>query len=84
MDFPILSPVSGTVLDIKECLYLSGEKVPCVVISNDKDAMPKAISKAIKRAIAALVIFFIPFLVDLIIDWLNTYSDINGAANCIK
>lgn len=55
-----------------------------VVISNDKDAMPKAISKAIKRAIAALVIFFIPFLVDLIIDWLNTYSDINGAANCIK
>ena len=55
-----------------------------IVISNDKDAMPKAISKAIKRAIAALVIFFIPFLVDLIIDWLNTYSDINGAANCIK
>lgn len=55
-----------------------------IVISNDKDAMPKAISKAIKRTIAALVIFFIPFLVDLIIDWLNTYSDINGAANCIK
>ena len=55
-----------------------------VVISNDKDAMPKAISKAIKRGIAALVIFFIPFLVDLIIDWLNTYSGINGAANCIK
>lgn len=55
-----------------------------VVISNDKDAMPKAISKAIKRGIAAIVIFFIPFLVDLIIDWLNTYSGINGAANCIK
>lgn len=55
-----------------------------VVISNDKEAMPKAISKAIKRGIAAIVIFFIPFLVDLIIDWLNTYSGINGAANCIK
>ena len=55
-----------------------------VVISNDKEAMPKAVSKAIKRGIAAIVIFFIPFLIDLIIDWLNTYSGINGAANCIK
>lgn len=55
-----------------------------IVISNDKDAMPKAISKAVKRAIAALVIFFIPFLVDLIIKWLNDYSGIGGAANCIK
>lgn len=55
-----------------------------IVISNDKDAMPKAISKAIKRGIAALVIFFIPFLVDLIIKWLNDYSSIKDAANCIK
>lgn len=55
-----------------------------IVISNDKEAMPKAVSKAIKRGIAAIVIFFIPFLVDLIIKWLNDYSSISGAANCIK
>lgn len=36
MDFPILSPVSGTVVDIDKCLYLNGEEVPCVVIENDK------------------------------------------------
>jgi len=36
LDFPIISPVSGTVIDIKKCLYLNGENVDCVVISNDK------------------------------------------------
>jgi len=36
LDFPILSPVSGTVVDIKKCLYLNGENVDCVVIQNDK------------------------------------------------
>lgn len=55
-----------------------------VVISNDKEAMPKAISKTIKRGIAAIVIFFVPYFVSLILDWLNNYSSITGAANCIK
>ena len=36
IDFPILSPVSGTVLDIKTCTYLNGDTVDCVVIENDK------------------------------------------------
>lgn len=54
-----------------------------VVISNDKEAMPKAISRSIKRAIAAVVIFFIPYIVNLIIDWLNQYANAN-AVNCIK
>ncbi|MBQ1812472.1 MAG: RnfABCDGE type electron transport complex subunit C [Bacilli bacterium] len=36
MDFPVLSPVSGIVVDIDKCLYLNGEEVPCVVIENDK------------------------------------------------
>lgn len=36
LDFPILSPVSGTVLDIKKCLYMNGDMVECVVIQNDK------------------------------------------------
>lgn len=36
LDFPILSPVSGTVVGIKKCLYQNGEMVDCVVIVNDK------------------------------------------------
>lgn len=37
LDFPVLSPVSGTVVGIKKCLYQNGEYVPCVVIENNKD-----------------------------------------------
>lgn len=36
INFPILSPVSGVVLDIKKYQYLNGDLVDCVVISNDK------------------------------------------------
>lgn len=36
LDFPILSPVSGTVLGIKKCMYLNGDNVDCVMIENDK------------------------------------------------
>ena len=36
LDFPILSPVSGTVVGIKKCLYLNGNMVDCVEILNDK------------------------------------------------
>lgn len=36
IDFPIVSPVSGSVCDIKTCTYINGETVPCVVIENDK------------------------------------------------
>lgn len=56
-----------------------------VVISNDKDAMNKAVSKAIKRGLAAIALFFIPYLVSLILEWLNTYSTAGiNATNCIK
>ncbi len=41
------------------------------VISQDQEAVKKAISKSIKRAIAALVVFFIPFIVQLMINWLD-------------
>lgn len=53
-----------------------------VVISNDTEAMPKAISRSVKRAIAAVVIFFIPYIVSLIISWLNDAG--LDASNCIK
>ena len=36
MDFPVLSPVSGTVIGMDKCLYTNGEEVDCVVIENDK------------------------------------------------
>lgn len=36
IDFPILSPVSGTVIGIKNGLYLNNKEVSCVVIKNDK------------------------------------------------
>lgn len=36
LDFPILSPVSGTVVDIKKVLYLNNKMVDAVVIDNDK------------------------------------------------
>jgi electron transport complex protein RnfC len=36
IDFPILSPVSGTVVGVEEGLYLNNKDVSCVVIKNDK------------------------------------------------
>lgn len=36
IDFPILSPVSGIVVEISKCRYLNGEMVDCVAIENDK------------------------------------------------
>ena len=50
IDFPILSPVSGTVVDIKTCRYLNDEEVACVVIENDKleSVSKKKIVKDIK------------------------------------
>ncbi len=38
-----------------------------VVISQDQDAMKKAVSKFIKRCIAAIAIFFIPYLVGVLL-----------------
>jgi electron transport complex protein RnfC len=49
IDFPILSPVSGTVVDIKTCTYLNGETVPCVVIENDK--LEKVVKKELVKDI---------------------------------
>ena len=36
IDFPILSPVSGTVIGLKKCLHPNGSVVDSVVIANDK------------------------------------------------
>lgn len=41
------------------------------VISQDNDAIKKAVSKVIKRGIAALGVFFIPLFVSVMIDWLD-------------
>lgn len=42
IELPILSPVSGTVIDISKCLYLNGESVDCVVIKNNgKESISK-------------------------------------------
>lgn len=54
-----------------------------VVISQDQDAMKKAISKVIKRAIAAVALFFIPLLVKVMINWIDTSEYFNPEnANC--
>lgn len=49
IDFPILSPVSGTVLDIKKVLYKNGEMVDAVVIENDK--LDRVVKKKIVKDI---------------------------------
>lgn len=49
IDFPILSPVSGVVSDIKTCAYLTGETVESVVIDNDK--LEKVLKKKLVKDI---------------------------------
>lgn len=51
INFPITSPVSGIVSDIKTCTYINGEVVPCVIIDNDKKETPitKTITKDITK-----------------------------------
>lgn len=51
IDFPILSPVSGTVLGTKKCMYLNGKEVECVVIVNDKNE--KVIKKKLVKDITS-------------------------------
>lgn len=41
------------------------------IVSQDQDAIKKAISKTIKRVIAALAVFFVPFIISLMLGWLN-------------
>lgn len=53
------------------------------VISQDQDAIKKAISKTIKRSIAALAVFFIPFLVSLMLNWVEDSDYFNRSnADC--
>src|SRR5574344_1302775 len=40
LEFPILSPVSGTVVGIKKVLYLNNKMIDAVVIDNDKKEKP--------------------------------------------
>lgn len=51
IDFPILSPVSGVISDIKTCTYLTGETVDCVVIDNDK--LEKVVKKKLVKDITS-------------------------------
>lgn len=50
IDFPILSSVSGIVLDEDSCLYLNNKMVPCIVIKNDKK--DSVVKKEIKKDIS--------------------------------
>lgn len=44
IELPILSPVTGVVKEISNCLYLNGEEVPCVVIERKgKDSKEKEV-----------------------------------------
>jgi len=51
IDFPILSPVSGTVLGIKKCLYLNDKIIDCVEIANDR--LERVIKKQIVKDITS-------------------------------
>ncbi|MGN1001075.1 MAG: hypothetical protein ACI4OG_03980 [Bacilli bacterium] len=53
-----------------------------VVISNDQDALKKAVSKIVKRAIAALALFFVPFLVSLILNMEGISDWTSDDPNC--
>jgi len=64
-------------------IVLSALDFSQVVISNDQDAMKKAVSKVVKRAIAALALFFIPLLVSVMLDWIDDSPFFNkNNANC--
>lgn len=51
IDFPILSPVSGTVLEVKKALYKNGEMADSVVIENDK--LDRVVKKKIVKDITS-------------------------------
>lgn len=44
-----------------------------VVISQDADAMKKAVSAFSKRCVMALLVFFVPWLLTILLRWINDY-----------
>lgn len=58
-------------------IILSAVDFSQVIISNDQEALKKAVSKVIKRAIAAIVLFFVPLLVQILINWFVSANEGN-------
>lgn len=54
-----------------------------VVISNDKEAMSKAVSTFVMRAIIALVIFLLPLLINFLLQIFNTSYSTEDKINCV-
>ena len=56
------------------CIIFSCIDFVKVVVSDDKDAMPKTIKKCLKRVALALVLFFIPTIVNFVFPLLGFYG----------
>lgn len=54
-----------------------------VVVLNDKEAMPKAISTFVTRVIIACVIFLLPTLVTLLLSVLNNAYSVGDVIDCV-
>lgn len=54
-----------------------------VVISNEKEAMPKALSTFITRIVIAIAIFLLPIIIDLLITILNNAMPMKDKMRCI-
>lgn len=56
------------------CIVFSCVDFVKVVVSDDKDALPKTIKRCLTRVVLALVLFFIPDLVNFIFPLLGFYG----------
>ena len=58
-------------------IVLGSVDLGSVVISQDKDAMPKAVGKLVKRCICAVAIFFVPLIVKTILNMPGIKGNVN-------
>ena len=56
------------------CIIFSCMDFVKVVVSDDKDAMPKTIKRCLTRVVLALVLFFIPTIVNFVFPLLGFYG----------
>ena len=56
------------------CIIFSCMDFVKVVVSDDKDAMPKTIKRCLTRVVLALVLFFIPTVVNFVFPLLGWYG----------
>ena len=56
------------------CIIFSCMDFVKVVVSDDKDAMPKTINRCLTRVVLALVLFFIPTIVNFVFPLLGFYG----------